>query len=56
MSEYLNQRVAVKIGWQTVRGYLRRNVICGDEMWSIETRDGFFVHLDLDNVRRIERI
>jgi hypothetical protein len=56
MHEYLNQRVAVKIGYETVRGYLRRNVICGDEMWSIETRDGSFVHLDLDNVRRIERI
>ncbi len=56
MHEYLNQKVAIKLGWQTVRGYLRMNEMCGDEMWSIEVRDGYFVHFEPDEVRRIERI
>lgn len=56
MSEYLGQRIEVKIEHVTVTGILHRNVICGDEMWSLETQPNRFMAIDPSKVREVRRV
>ena len=56
MYDLIGQKVRIKYHGFHVEGILGCIKICGDEMWSLETKKDHFMHIYIEDVKEIKRI